>query len=952
MAFLRRRSTLFVAAIVAASGSTGAVLSTSGSMGVSGTASLSTSVQVVAPGTGFESGSASLPTLGTAGCAASGTATAKLIVSSLNTWVDVTPTDFSLNVNTGGALQNFGCQDVFVDPANPSILWLFSDYQGVWKSTDYGLTWKQIVVGSLSVVNQGRQWGHAINPSQQRDPLTNSRLLTFSGFGTLGCLISDDGGVTWSRVTVAGGSVNENDIYMFDVDPANPLHVIAGNHQLNRIYESFNGGNTWADKGPVVDASNNNSNHSIYIFFVGKDANTWLALSDASVSTVSTTVTGTNASTTNLLVASSANFIVGFSVLVTADGTIHTVTALPDATHVTVTPAMTAAPTTGTVQQVTGGVYRTTNAGTSWTLVLGSGGHDHGVEQILVLGSSGVIYMPTGAQQGAASGIWKSTDYGATWAQITTTGSSEVAIFGDYLVSLSGFPNQGGNPPRGQRALRSSDTVWNTTSTWTTSIPTAMNNGGKTLTVTDDGQFLIAIAGCHNAGLWRYIEKSHQLRSTTNINHSLAAIATLSSAGANLIAAGTGTVTSTSSITTGIPLVAAGTETGSGLAVLPINISAVATGTESGLAGLSTAIPLSSVGLGQLTSTSSLVSSIVLAATSLGTESGLSSLGTAITLAASSSGFELNTAALSTGPVGAVLSANGTLTESGASSLSTSTQLNAIGSLLLSVNSSLSTSVLLSSTNTSALAVTANLISLSPSLLAPGTGTTLGAAALISSITLISSASSSMTGSAVLAGISAALVASSTALETIGSSLSTSIALVGANSSGLTGSGTIITSTLLSSAGFMALNSSGLLATGVSLIASSNGLEVGTAAINGVASQLAAINASSLNGSGLLFTGVNLTASSNGLETVVAAISSAPAPLAASNLSSLSGSGLLVTGVPLSASALLNEAVSATISTQAAIIGYAPGPTSVVSLPVNPRIQNVIPRRPHFKVTR
>lgn len=64
----------------------------------------------------------------------------------------------------------------------------------------------------------------------------------------------------------------------------------------------------------------------------------------------STTVDGTNASTTNILVTSSTGFAKGHLIKGTTAGSYHLVTAVPDATHVTVTPAFAAAPTTGSLE--------------------------------------------------------------------------------------------------------------------------------------------------------------------------------------------------------------------------------------------------------------------------------------------------------------------------------------------------------------------------------------------------------------------------------------------------------------------------------------------------------------------------------------------------------------------------------------------------------------------------
>lgn len=64
----------------------------------------------------------------------------------------------------------------------------------------------------------------------------------------------------------------------------------------------------------------------------------------------SSAVSGSNASTTNILVASSTGFAKGHIVKGTTAGSYHLVTAVPDGTHVTVTPAFAAAPTTGNLE--------------------------------------------------------------------------------------------------------------------------------------------------------------------------------------------------------------------------------------------------------------------------------------------------------------------------------------------------------------------------------------------------------------------------------------------------------------------------------------------------------------------------------------------------------------------------------------------------------------------------
>lgn len=65
---------------------------------------------------------------------------------------------------------------------------------------------------------------------------------------------------------------------------------------------------------------------------------------------LSTAVSGSNASTSSILVTSSTGFVAGDIVKMTTAGSYHLVTAVPDGTHVTVSPALGSAPTTGNVE--------------------------------------------------------------------------------------------------------------------------------------------------------------------------------------------------------------------------------------------------------------------------------------------------------------------------------------------------------------------------------------------------------------------------------------------------------------------------------------------------------------------------------------------------------------------------------------------------------------------------
>ena len=70
------------------------------------------------------------------------------------TWTNVTPAGIDLNGSSFNN-DNFGVQDVLVDPARASDLYAFTCHQGVWKSADYGKTWAKINTGTNGAALDG-----------------------------------------------------------------------------------------------------------------------------------------------------------------------------------------------------------------------------------------------------------------------------------------------------------------------------------------------------------------------------------------------------------------------------------------------------------------------------------------------------------------------------------------------------------------------------------------------------------------------------------------------------------------------------------------------------------------------------------------------------------------------------------------------------------------------------
>jgi photosystem II stability/assembly factor-like uncharacterized protein len=191
-------------------------------------------------------------------------------------WEDVTPAGVSLDQENPGGGDNYGVQDVLADPARPGDLYAFICYQGVWRSTDFGITWKQVNLGS----GWGKPWGSAIDPNPNRDPNTPP-VLYAGNSSAVGFLKSVDFGVTWTEQLLPSsfGDFRYQQVYSVDVDPNDKDHVIVAFHEAPDIGESTDGGKTWKK----IPTPPEDGGGSYYAFFVNTGAadttrTTWFTL--------------------------------------------------------------------------------------------------------------------------------------------------------------------------------------------------------------------------------------------------------------------------------------------------------------------------------------------------------------------------------------------------------------------------------------------------------------------------------------------------------------------------------------------------------------------------------------------------------------------------------------------------------------------------------------------------
>jgi hypothetical protein len=359
------------------------------------------------------------------------------------TWVNVTPPGFNLDPNYPRAGDNYGVMPVVVDPVRPSDLYAFTNYQGVFKSTDYGLTWTKVSTGNNSdAVNSGRNWAATIDPNKSRNPSTPPTIYTQAGYNTIGKMgiwKSTDGGVNWTSawttVLAANGSTNitsqvGTDMQGLSVDPNNNQHLLAMNHGNtvggsydNHIFETTNGGASWIDRGNPAGGT-----HCTVAFIT---STTWIA---------------------------------------TAEGW-------------------------GAGSQ---GSFVTTNGGASWTRV-GQYGKAHGNEQLTYLDANGTLYLA------AMEGIYKSTSPYLSWTQVDGVSAQSVIGTPNYLYASFGWASLGTIAPALRRAPAATGTSWDANYTTTPAGMTNGAMGAAVTYHAATGKYII-VTGNWAAGIWRYVE--------------------------------------------------------------------------------------------------------------------------------------------------------------------------------------------------------------------------------------------------------------------------------------------------------------------------------------------------------------------------------------------------------------------------------------------------------------
>lgn len=144
-------------------------------------------------------------------------------IGDVDAWETITPAGVD-------ATQGVGIAGIALDRLHPGTIFVGTDHQGIWKSTDCGASFEMISTGSgADIIASGTQWNLQIDPDDSNVLYANSFL------GSDGSLLkSTDGGVSFGSVWPAGSVpamvAEYNSVQEIWIDPTDHTHLVATFH--------------------------------------------------------------------------------------------------------------------------------------------------------------------------------------------------------------------------------------------------------------------------------------------------------------------------------------------------------------------------------------------------------------------------------------------------------------------------------------------------------------------------------------------------------------------------------------------------------------------------------------------------------------------------------------------------------------------------------------------------
>jgi hypothetical protein len=214
-------------------------------------------------------------------------------------WIGVTPA--SVDLTSDGTCGNFGTKTIQADSSHPGELYTMFFCQGVWKSTDYGQTWKgPINTGKNGSTVTDCAGGVTVAPVNGSTP----PIIYVSCIrgAAIGFWSSTNGGVDWTTYNVAPAmpGASGQQFYPPVVDPYDSNHVLMVAHTFNLLLESTNGGKDFVAVHTEAGMKMPDGATGGIDFINTGDATTtrstwlWLAVEGSNVGTWRTTNSGQN----------------------------------------------------------------------------------------------------------------------------------------------------------------------------------------------------------------------------------------------------------------------------------------------------------------------------------------------------------------------------------------------------------------------------------------------------------------------------------------------------------------------------------------------------------------------------------------------------------------------------------------------------------------------------------
>jgi hypothetical protein len=138
-------------------------------------------------------------------------------------WQNVSPPGSNYKKTYSGMIS------VVVRPDNPAVIYAGADSNGNFKSTDCGATWALVNTGAnAQSLSSGRPWSFVI------DPVIPDIMYVVEGYGASGLWKSTNAGVDWTQIltpNVTSAFNGGGQITSIALDPTDHTHIVVESHQ-------------------------------------------------------------------------------------------------------------------------------------------------------------------------------------------------------------------------------------------------------------------------------------------------------------------------------------------------------------------------------------------------------------------------------------------------------------------------------------------------------------------------------------------------------------------------------------------------------------------------------------------------------------------------------------------------------------------------------------------------